>query len=135
MKQYLNLLQKIKDEGVWKENRTGIRTLSITGAMFEHDMATGFPLLTTKKMGLKTIATELEFFIQGMSDKKWLQDRKCNIWNEWSTNHTRNEASIKAYKNYMQSGLETGRFNKTQIDSMVKEYTDKKIKSQREEKT
>lgn len=83
MKQYKALVQKILDEGMLKQNRTGIDTLSISGFMFEHNMADGFPLLTTKKMGLKTIATELEFFIKGYSDKRWLQDRNCHIWDSW----------------------------------------------------
>ena len=67
------------------DNRTGIKTLRIPwGATFEHDMSNGFPLVTTKKMGLKNIATELEFFIHGITDKQWLIDRKCHIWDEWS---------------------------------------------------
>jgi thymidylate synthase len=51
--------------------------------MIQHDMSLGFPLITTKKMGIKSISAELEFFIKGLSDKQWLKDRKCNIWNEW----------------------------------------------------
>jgi thymidylate synthase len=84
MKAYIDILKKILSDGTWKQNRTGIDTLSITGAMFEHDLNSGFPLLTTKQMGLKNIATELEFFIKGLSDKKWLQDRKCYIWDDWA---------------------------------------------------
>lgn len=83
MEQYLEILDKVVKKGVRKENRTGIDTFAIAGAIFEHDMSEGFPLLTTKKMGIKTIATELEFFIKGLTDKKWLQDRNCTIWNEW----------------------------------------------------
>jgi len=85
MKSYLDLLQKIIDapDSAWKGNRTGVRAKSLSGYMIEHDMADGFPLLTTKKMGIKTIATELEFFLQGMTDKQWLKDRKCHIWDEW----------------------------------------------------
>jgi thymidylate synthase len=81
---YQQLLRRILNEGVTKENRTGVNALTIAGAMFEHDMSNGFPLLTTKKMRLNTIATELEFFIKGLTDKKWLQDRGCMIWNEWA---------------------------------------------------
>lgn len=67
------------------DNRTETPALRVpTGAIFEHDMANGFPLITTKKMGLKNIATELEFFVRGITDKKWLQDRNCHIWDEWS---------------------------------------------------
>lgn len=84
MRSYLNIVKDILDNGILKENRTGVDTLAISGAMFSHDMREGFPLLTTKKMSLKNIAVELEFFIKGLSSKKWLQDRGCSIWNEWA---------------------------------------------------
>ena len=85
MKAYLNILKNCLENGTKSENRTGIPTIRIPwGATFEHDMANGFPLITTKKMGLKNISTELEFFINGYTDKKWLQDRKCHIWDEWA---------------------------------------------------
>jgi len=80
---YLNIVKDILDNGVLKENRTGVNALAISGAMFSHDMREGFPLLTTKKMSLKNIAVELEFFIKGLSSKKWLQDRWNFIWNSW----------------------------------------------------
>ena len=85
------------------DNRTGIKTLRIPwGATFEHDMSNGFPLVTTKKMGLKNIATELEFFIHGITDKQWLIDRKCHIWDEWSNPtqwQPKYEQAIKANPN------------------------------------
>ncbi|MDR2268779.1 MAG: thymidylate synthase [Rickettsiales bacterium] len=86
MKAYLDILKKITDTCTdVRRNRTGIPDIGLAnGAVFEHDMNKGFPLLTTKKMGLKNIATELEFFIKGITDKKWLQDRRCKIWNEWA---------------------------------------------------
>lgn len=85
MKAYLDILENCLNNGTKSDNRTGIPTIRIPwGATFQHDMSTGFPLLTTKKMGLKNIATELEFFIKGYTDKKWLQDRNCHIWDEWS---------------------------------------------------
>ncbi len=85
MKAYLDILNNCLNNGTMSDNRTGIRTLRIPwGATFEHDMSNGFPLVTTKKMGLKNIATELEFFIHGITDKQWLADRKCHIWDEWS---------------------------------------------------
>src|SRR3989344_4539336 len=84
MEAYLNIVRKILSEGVRKSNRTGVDTIAIAGAMFEHDMSQGFPLLTTKKVPFRNIATELEFFIKGITDKKWLQDRKNYIWNEWA---------------------------------------------------
>lgn len=84
MHNYLNIVQKILKEGEIKQNRTGIKTLAIAGVMFEHDMARGFPLLTTKKMPFKVIATELEFFIKGLTDKEWLKERNNHIWDEWA---------------------------------------------------
>lgn len=84
MKAYLDILDNVMKNGKLSDNRTGIKTLRVpTGAVFEHDMSDGFPLITTKKMGLKNIATELEFFIRGITDKKWLADRNCHIWDEW----------------------------------------------------
>ena len=84
MKQYLDILDNCLTNGTKSDNRTGIPTIRIPwGATFTHDMSNGFPLLTTKKMGPKTIFTELEFFIKGITDKQWLQDRNCHIWDEW----------------------------------------------------
>lgn len=83
MKQYLDLVKDILEHGEKKENRTGIDTYGVTGRTFQHDMKTGFPILTTKKMPFQSIKSELEFFIKGLTDKKWLQERKNTIWNEW----------------------------------------------------
>ena len=83
MKAYLDIVQKILDQGSRKTNRTGTDTLAIAGAMFEHDMAEGFPLLTTKKVPFKMVRSELEFFIRGITDKNWLKDQKNSIWDEW----------------------------------------------------
>jgi len=85
MKAYHKIIQNIIDNGVRKENRTGVDTIAVAGAMFEHDMSEGFPLLTTKKMPFKCIASELEFFIKGITDKNWLQERKNHIWDEWAS--------------------------------------------------
>ncbi len=86
MQAYLNILRDIYEKCTdIRNNRTGIPDIGLGhGATFVHNMELGFPLVTTKKMGLKNIATELEFFIRGITDKKWLQDRKCKIWNEWA---------------------------------------------------
>jgi len=83
MKAYLDIVQKILNHGFRKTNRTGVDALSIAGAMFEHDMIQGFPLLTTKKMPYRMIFSELEFFIRGITDKEWLKEQKNSIWNEW----------------------------------------------------
>jgi thymidylate synthase len=84
MQAYLDIVRRVLDKGIKKEDRTGTGTIAIAGAMFEHDMSEGFPLLTTKKMPFRVIASELEFFIKGITDKKWLQARKNYIWNEWA---------------------------------------------------
>lgn len=84
MKQYHDIVKKILNEGVTKEDRTGTGTKAIAGVLFEHDMKDGYPLLTTKKMPFKIMAAELEFFIKGITDKEWLKERKCHIWDEWA---------------------------------------------------
>ncbi|WP_461257830.1 thymidylate synthase [Treponema sp. R80B11-R83G3] len=83
MKAYIDIVQKILNSGTRKSNRTGVDALTIAGAMFEHDMAEGFPLLTTKKTPFRLIASELEFFIRGITDKEWLKERNNHIWDEW----------------------------------------------------
>lgn len=83
MKQYLDLVKKVLDKGEDKPDRTGTGTIAIAGALFEHNMEDGYPLLTTKSVPLRLVASELEFFIKGISDKKWLQDRDNHIWDEW----------------------------------------------------
>jgi thymidylate synthase len=84
MKAYLDIVRRILAEGVRKKNRTGVDTVAIAGAMFEHDMAKGFPLLTTKRTPFRLVASELEFFVKGITDKRWLQDRQNHIWDEWA---------------------------------------------------
>ncbi len=83
MKAYLDLVRRILDTGVVKHNRTGVDALTVPGAMFEHDMELGFPLLTTKSVPFRLVASELEFFIKGLTDKRWLQERNNHIWDEW----------------------------------------------------
>jgi thymidylate synthase len=83
MQEYLRIVKLILDKGVIKSARQGTDVLAIAGATFEHDMAQGFPLLTTKKVPLRLVASELQFFIQGITDKKWLQERDNHIWDEW----------------------------------------------------
>lgn len=84
MKAYLDIVQKILETGELKNNRTGVDAISIAGATFEHDMSLGFPMLTTKKVPFKAVASELEFFIKGITDKAWLQERNNHIWDEWA---------------------------------------------------
>ena len=79
--QYLKLLSDIMKNGVIKEDRTGTGTISVFGRQIRHDMSKGFPLLTTKKMPLKVISTELKWFLRGDTNIKYLVDNNCNIWN------------------------------------------------------
>jgi len=85
MKAYLDIVKKILETGEKTTNRTGIDTLVIPGAIFQHNLKDGFPLLTTKKVPYRLVATELEFFIKGITDKQWLIDRNNHIWDEWCT--------------------------------------------------
>ena len=80
---YHNLLDNIYWNGVKENNRTGIPAYTIPSAMIQHDMSTGFPMLTIKRVPFKTMAIELEGFIKGINSKKWFQDRGCKIWNDW----------------------------------------------------
>lgn len=80
-KQYQDLLQDILDNGTQKGDRTGTGTISVFGRQIRHNMKDGFPLLTTKKMPFKTIATELIWFLKGDTNIKFLVDNGCNIWN------------------------------------------------------
>jgi len=83
MKAYLEIVRKILETGVRKQNRTGIDTLAVPGMMFEHDMSAGFPLVTTKSVPFRLVASELEFFIKGITDKEWLRANDNHIWDEW----------------------------------------------------
>ena len=79
-KQYIDLLQDILDNGVTKSDRTGTGTLSVFGRQIRHKMSEGFPLLTTKKMPFRLIATELMWFLRGDTNIKYLVDNDCHIW-------------------------------------------------------
>jgi len=85
MKAYLDIIKTILEKGIEKKDRTGVGTIAVAGVMFEHDMADGFPLLTTKSVPLRLVASELEFFLRGICDKQWLQERNNHIWDEWCT--------------------------------------------------
>lgn len=83
MKAYLDLLQDVKDNGVGKDDRTGTGTRSVFGRQLRCDLSAGFPLLTTKKVFLRSIIHELLWFVRGDTNIKYLVDNKVGIWNEW----------------------------------------------------
>lgn len=84
MQQYLELMRDIRDNGTDKGDRTGTGTRSVFGRQLRFDLSAGFPLLTTKKVHLKSIIYELLWFLDGNTNNQWLADRGVRIWNEWA---------------------------------------------------
>ena len=85
MKQYLELMRDVVENGVQRGDRTGTGTRSVFGRQLRFDLSEGFPLVTTKAVHLKSVIVELLWFLQGRTDVAWLQERGCKIWNEWAT--------------------------------------------------
>ena len=84
MKAYLDLMQDVVDNGFDKGDRTGVGTRSVFGRQIRFNLQEGFPLVTTKKVHLRSIIYELLWFLRGSTDNTWLRERKVSIWNEWA---------------------------------------------------
>jgi len=87
MRQYLDLMQRALDHGAAQMDRTGTGTLSVFGHQMRFDLSEGFPVLTTKKLHLRSIIVELLWFLRGDTNVQWLRDRKVSIWDEWADEH------------------------------------------------
>lgn len=116
---YLDMLKDVMDRGVLKKNRTGVDTKSLFGYQIRFDLTKGFPLLTTKKMHLKSIIHELLWFLKGDTNVKYLQDNNVKIWNEWAN---KDGELVNCYgKQWRRFGLSDSKEGIDQISWVVNE--------------
>lgn len=126
---YLDLIRYVRDHGAEKGDRTGTGTRSHFGAQLRFDLQEGFPLLTTKKVHMKSITYELFWFLKGDTNVKYLQDNKVRIWNEWSTAEQtarfgRPEGELgpiygHQWRNYGATKAEDGSYNQDGVDQIT----------------
>ena len=116
MKQYLDLLKEVLEDGIYKDDRTGTGTYSVFGTQKRYDLNQGFPLLTTKKVHLKSIIHELLWFISGDTNIKYLVDNDVRIWNDWPYN------TFKKSSVYKGETLSEFAVKIKQSESFAKEY-------------
>lgn len=109
MQQYLDLMRRIRDQGVKKEDRTGTGTLSIFGHQMRFDLSAGFPLVTTKKVHLKSILHELLWFIRGDTNIRYLVENGVGIWNDWPYQNwlrqSRQDKALPMYSDQWRAGM------------------------------
>ena len=141
MRAYLDIVKNVLENGEKVSTRQGLTAYTIAGAIFEHDMSKGFPLLTTKKMPFRLISTELEFFINGITDKQWLLDRNNHIWDEWASPKKAPYGHDEASKKRMLEERELGpiygfqwRHFNAKYENYNTYYTNKKISRNTEDK-